>query len=325
MRAVLCKTLGPPESLVVEDIPSPEVKAGQVLVKVGACGVNFPDTLIIQGKYQTKPDLPFSPGGEIAGEVIEIADDVTTVKKGDRVIALCGHGGFAEEIAIDASRIVQIPKEMDFVTASGFLLTYGTSYHALKQRANIQPGETLLVLGAAGGVGLAAVELGKAMGARVIAAASTPEKLALAKEHGADELIDYTKEDLKERAKELTGGKGVDVVYDPVGADLFEPAVRATGWNGRVLVVGFAGGYIPKLPINLTLVKGLSVVGVFWGTFTRMQPEDSAQNNKELLEMFVSGKVKPHVSQTFPLEKTAEALNTLQNRKAQGKVVITTN
>ncbi len=325
MRAVLCKTLGPPESLVVEDIPSPEVKAGQVLVKVGACGVNFPDTLIIQGKYQTKPDLPFSPGGEIAGEVIEIADDVTTVKKGDRVIALCGHGGFAEEIAIDASRIVHIPKEMDFVTASGFLLTYGTSYHALKQRANIQPGETLLVLGAAGGVGLAAVELGKAMGARVIAAASTPEKLALAKEHGADELIDYTKEDLKERAKELTGGKGVDVVYDPVGADLFEPAVRATGWNGRVLVVGFAGGYIPKLPINLTLVKGLSVVGVFWGTFTRMQPEDSAQNNKELLEMFVSGKVKPHVSQTFPLEKTAEALNTLQNRKAQGKVVITTN
>ncbi|GAB1266530.1 NADPH:quinone oxidoreductase family protein [Aurantivibrio infirmus] len=325
MRAVLCKTLGPPESLVVEDIPSPEVKAGQVLVKVGACGVNFPDTLIIQGKYQTKPDLPFSPGGEIAGEVIEIADDVTTVKKGDRVIALCGHGGFAEEIAIDASRIVHIPKEMDFVTASGFLLTYGTSYHALKQRANIQPGETLLVLGAAGGVGLAAVELGKAMGARVIAAASTPEKLALAKEHGADELIDYTNEDLKERAKELTGGKGVDVVYDPVGADLFEPAVRATGWNGRVLVVGFAGGYIPKLPINLTLVKGLSVVGVFWGTFTRMQPEDSAQNNKELLEMFVSGKVKPHVSQTFPLEKTAEALNTLQNRKAQGKVVITTN
>lgn len=325
MKAVLCKTLGPPESLVVEEVPSPEVKPGQVLVKVGACGVNFPDTLIIQGKYQTKPDLPFSPGGEIAGEVVEVASDVTSVKKGDRVIALCGHGGFAEEIAIDASRIVHIPKEMDFVTASGFLLTYGTSYHALKQRANIQPGETLLVLGAAGGVGLAAVELGKAMGARVIAAASTPEKLALAKEHGADELIDYSKEDLKERAKELTGGKGVDVVYDPVGADLFEPAVRATGWNGRVLVVGFAGGYIPKLPINLTLVKGCSVVGVFWGTFTRKQPKDSEQNNKELLEMYLNGKVKPHVSQTFPLEKTADALNTLQNRKAQGKVVITTS
>jgi len=323
MKAVLCKTLGPPESLVVEEVPSPEVKAGQVLVKVGACGVNFPDTLIIQGKYQTKPDLPFSPGGEIAGEVVEVASDVTSVKKGDRVIALCGHGGFAEEIAIDASRIVHIPKEMDFVTASGFLLTYGTSYHALKQRANIQPGETLLVLGAAGGVGLAAVELGKAMGARVIAAASTPEKLALAKEHGADELINYSTENLKERAKELTGGKGVDVVYDPVGADLFEPAVRATGWNGRVLVVGFAGGYIPKLPTNLTLVKGCSVVGVFWGTFTRKQPKDSEQNNKELLEMYLNGKVKPHVSQTFPLEKTADALYTLQNRKAQGKVVIT--
>ncbi|MEX1034208.1 MAG: NADPH:quinone oxidoreductase family protein [Cellvibrionaceae bacterium] len=324
MRAVLCKELGPPESLVVEEVPTPEIKAGQVLVKVGACGVNFPDTLIIQGKYQHKPELPFSPGGEIAGEVIDAASDVAAVKKGDRVIALCGHGGFAEEIAIDADRLVHIPAEMDYVTASAFLLTYGTSYYGLKQRANIQPGETLLVLGAAGGVGLAAVELGKAMGAKVIAAASTDEKLALAKEHGADELINYSKEDLKDRAKELTGGKGVDVVYDPVGADLFEPAVRATGWNGRILVIGFAGGYIPKLPVNLTLLKGSSVVGVFWGEFTRRQPEDSAQNNKELLEMFVQGKVKPHISQTFPLEKAADALYTLQNRQAKGKLVVTT-
>lgn len=324
MRAVLCKELGPPESLVVEEIPTPEVKPGQVLVQVGACGVNFPDTLIIQGKYQHKPDLPFSPGGEIAGEVIDLADDVTSVKKGDRVIALCGHGGFAEQIAIDASRLVPIPAEMDYVTASAFLLTYGTSYHALKQRANIQPGETLLVLGAAGGVGLAAVQLGKAMGAKVIAAASTSEKLELARSNGADELVNYAEEDFRERLKEITGGKGVDVVYDPVGGDLFEPAVRSTGWNGRILVVGFAGGYIPKLPVNLTLLKGSSVVGVFWGEFTRRQPADSAQNNKELMEMFLQGKVKPHVSQTFPLERAAEALNVLQNRQAKGKLVITT-
>lgn len=324
MRAVLCKELGPPESLVVEEVPTPEVKPGQVLVQVGACGVNFPDTLIIQGKYQHKPDLPFSPGGEIAGEVIDLADDVTSVKKGDRVIALCGHGGFAEQIAIDASRLVPIPAEMDYVTASAFLLTYGTSYHALKQRANIQPGETLLVLGAAGGVGLAAVQLGKAMGAKVIAAASTSEKLELARSNGADELVNYAEEDFRERLKEITGGKGVDVVYDPVGGDLFEPAVRSTGWNGRILVVGFAGGYIPKLPVNLTLLKGSSVVGVFWGEFTRRQPADSAQNNKELMEMFLQGKVKPHVSQTFPLERAAEALNVLQNRQAKGKLVITT-
>lgn len=324
MRAVLCKELGPPESLVVEEVATPEVKPGQVLVQVGACGVNFPDTLIIQGKYQHKPDLPFSPGGEIAGEVIDLADDVTSVKKGDRVIALCGHGGFAEQIAIDASRLVPIPNEMDYVTASAFLLTYGTSYHALKQRANIQPGETLLVLGAAGGVGLAAVQLGKAMGAKVIAAASTAEKLELTRQNGADELINYVEEDFRGRLKEITGGKGVDVVYDPVGGDLFEPAVRSTGWNGRILVVGFAGGYIPKLPVNLTLLKGSSVVGVFWGEFTRRQPTDSAQNNKELMEMFLQGKVKPHVSQTFPLERAADALNVLQNRQAKGKLVITT-
>lgn len=324
MRAVLCKELGPPESLVVEEVPTPTLKPGQVLVQVGACGVNFPDTLIIQGKYQHKPELPFSPGGEIAGEVIEMADDVTSVKKGDRVIALCGHGGFAEQIAIDASRLVPIPDEMDYITASAFLLTYGTSYHALKQRANIQPGETLLVLGAAGGVGLAAVQLGKAMGAKVIAAASTADKLELAKSNGADELINYTEEDFRGRLKEITDGKGVDVVYDPVGGDLFEPAVRSTGWNGRILVVGFAGGYIPKLPVNLTLLKGSSVVGVFWGEFTRRQPADSAQNNKELMEMFLQGKVKPHVSQTFPLERAADALNVLQNRQAKGKLVITT-
>lgn len=322
MRAVLCKELGPPESLVVEEVPSPEVGPKQVLIKVGACGVNFPDTLIIQGKYQIKPDLPFSPGGEVAGEIVKAGDEVANLKVGDRVIAMCGYGGFAEEMAIDADRVFAIPDEMDLVTASGFVLTYGTSYHALKQRASIQPGETLLVLGAAGGVGLAAVELGKAMGAKVIACASTTDKLALAKEHGADELINYTEVDLKDKVKELTGGKGVDVVYDPVGGDLAEPAVRATGWNGRYLVIGFAGGYIPKIPANLVLLKGSAIVGVFWGTFTRMQPADSQQNNKELLQMFVEGKVKPHVSAQFPLEQAADALNMLQNRKAKGKVVV---
>ncbi len=322
MRAVLCKELGPPESLVVEEVPSPEVGPKQVLIKVGGCGVNFPDTLIIQGKYQIKPELPFSPGGEVAGEIIKVGSEVSNVKVGDRVIAMCGYGGFAEEMAIDADRVFTIPDAMDLVTASGFVLTYGTSYHALKQRANLQPGETLLVLGAAGGVGLAAVELGKAMGAKVIACASTDEKLALAKEHGADELINYTEVDLKDKVKELTGGQGVDVVYDPVGGDLAEPAVRATGWNGRYLVIGFAGGYIPKLPANLVLLKGSAIVGVFWGTFTRKQPEDSQQNNRELLQMYLDGKVKPHVSATFPLEKAAEALNMLQNRQAKGKVVV---
>ena len=322
MRAVLCKELGPPESLVVENVPSPDMGPKQVLIKVGGCGVNFPDTLIIQGKYQHKPDLPFSPGGEVAGEIIKVGADVADVKVGDRVIAMCGWGGFAEEVAIDADRVFAIPDAMDFVTASAFVLTYGTSYHALKQRAQLQPGETLLVLGAAGGVGLAAVELGKAMGAKVIAAASTAEKLALAKEHGADELINYTEVDLKETLKTMTGGKGVDVVYDPVGGDLLEQAVRATAWYGRVLVIGFASGSIPKLPVNLTLLKGCSVVGVFWGTFTRKQPEDSQQNNRELLQMYLDGKLKPHVSAQFPLEKAADALYMLQNRQAKGKVVV---
>ncbi len=322
MRAVLCKQLGLPESLAIEEIPSPQLKPGQLLIRVGACGVNFPDTLIIQGKYQFKPELPFSPGGEIAGEVIAIAPEVTRFKVGDRVIGLCGWGGYAEEVAIDASAVVAIPDEMNFTTAAAFLLAYGTSYHALKQRASLQAGETLLVLGAAGGVGLAAVELGKVMGARVIAAASTDEKLALTKIHGADDVINYSNDDLKSRVKELTAGKGVDVVYDPVGADMFEPAVRATGWKGRILVVGFAGGYIPKLPVNLTLLKGSSVVGVFWGEFARREPQVSAQNNQELLAMFLKGQVKPHVSQSFELAKASAALDVLMSRQAKGKLVV---
>jgi NADPH2:quinone reductase len=322
MKAVLCKQPGPPEALVVEELPSPVPGPGQVLVKVAACGVNFPDALIVAGKYQAQPPLPFSPGGEVAGRVTAVGEGVSEVKTGERVIALCGWGGFAEEVVVAAARIVKIPEHMDARTASAFLLTYGTSYHALKQRAQLQPGETLLVLGAAGGVGLAAVELGKAMGARVIAAASTAQKLALAKAHGADELIDYSTEDLKERTKELTGGRGVDVVFDPVGADLFEPAVRATAWGGRILVVGFAGGHIPKLPANLTLLKGSAVVGVFWGDFTRRQPAESARNNEELFELFLAGKLKPHISQVFSLERAGEALRVLLNRAALGKLVV---
>jgi NADPH2:quinone reductase len=273
MKAVLCKVYGLPGSLVVEDVPSPKAKAGEVVVSVKACGVNFPDTLIIQGKYQFKPELPFSPGGEVAGVVKEVGEGVTRVKVGDRVIAFNTWGGFAEEMVVEADRTIPMPSAMDFVPASAFVLTYGTSYHALKDRADIKAGETLLVLGASGGVGLAAVQIGKAMGARVIAAASSEEKLKICRDNGADETINYGTEDLRGRIKALTGGKGVDVVYDPVGGPYSEPALRDMAWNGRFLVVGFAAGEIPKVALNLTLLKGCSIVGVFWGSFTRNEPE----------------------------------------------------
>jgi NADPH2:quinone reductase len=324
MKAAVCKAFGPPETLVLDTTSDPEPGPHQVLVDVAACGVNFPDALMVAGKDQSDLLPPFIPGGECAGTVLAVGAEVRDIAVGARVIALCGHGGFAERVAADAARIVPIPDAMDLVTASAFLLTYGTAWHALKQRARLQGGETLLVLGAAGGVGLAAVELGKALGARVIAAASSAEKLALATAHGADATIDYMTEDLKERAKALTAGTGVDVVFDPVGGQLLEPAVRATGWNGRVLVIGFAGGSIPKLPVNLLLLKGSSVVGVFWGEFTRREPRACAENNRELLEMFLAGKLRPHVCATFPLEQTAEALQILTGRKALGKVVVTT-
>ncbi|HUG73131.1 MAG TPA: NADPH:quinone oxidoreductase family protein [Steroidobacteraceae bacterium] len=322
MKAAVCKAFGPPETLVLDTTADPEPGPRQVLVDVAACGVNFPDALMVAGKYQSDLLPPFIPGGECAGTVLAVGAEVRDIAVGARVIALCGHGGFAERVVADAGRIVPIPDGMDFVPASAFLVTYGTAWHALKQRARLRDGETLLVLGAAGGVGLAAVELGKALGARVIAAASSAEKLALAMAHGADATINYATEDLKERARTLTAGKGVDVVFDPVGAELFEPAVRATGWNGRVLVIGFAGGSIPKLPVNLPLLKGSAVVGVFWGEFTRREPRASAQNNRELLAMFLAGQLRPHVSATFPLQRAAEALRVLTSRKALGKVVV---
>jgi NADPH2:quinone reductase len=323
MKAVLCKELGPPEKLVVEEVPSPKPGKGQVVVSVKAAGVNFPDTLIIQGKYQFKPEPPFSPGGEVAGVVKELGEGVSGVKPGDRVIASSTYGGFAEEMASDADRLVAIPDAMDYVPASAFILTYGTSYHALKDRAQLKAGETLLVLGASGGVGLAAVQLGKAMGARVIAAASSDAKLAVCKDNGADALINYGSEDLRARVKAITAGRGVDVVYDPVGGPYSEPALRDMAWNGRFLVVGFAAGDIPKVPLNLPLLKGCSIVGVFWGAFTRTEAERNRRNNEELMQLYLAGKVKPHIHATYPLERAAEALNEVLYKRVSGKVVLT--
>jgi len=323
MKAVLCKAFGPAENLVVEDLDSPQIKKGEVLLDVHAAGVNFPDTLIIEGKYQFKPPFPFSPGGEAAGVVAAVGEKISHLKVGDRVMALTGWGSFAEQVAVSGQNVLPIPAEMDFTTAAAFSMTYGTSMHALKQRANLQPGETLLVLGASGGVGLAAVEIGKAMGARVIAAASTNEKLEIARKAGADELINYSEASLRERLKELTDGQGVDVIYDPVGGKLFEEAFRSIAWNGRMLVVGFAaGGEIPALPANLPLLKGAALIGVFWGAFAQRQPQDNAANFKQLFAWYAEGKLRPLVSQTFALEQAAEAIDTLGQRKAVGKLVV---
>ncbi|MDN3519669.1 NADPH:quinone oxidoreductase family protein [Aquisalimonas lutea] len=324
MRAVLCKEHGPPESLVVDEAPSAAVGENEVRIGIHACGVNFPDTLIIQGKYQIQPDLPFSPGSEVAGEVLEVGSGVQHLNVGDPVMSLTGWGGFAEEVVIGADRVLPMPASMDYVTAAGFPMVYGTSYHALKQRASLAAGETLLVLGASGGVGLAAVELGKAMGARVIAAASSADKLEVAREHGADELVNYAEGSLKDQVKALTDGKGADVIYDPVGGEACEQALRCINWNGRLLIIGFASGTIPKIPANLPLLKGSSVVGVFWGDFVRRQPQDNARNFQELFALHGEGRLKPHVWKTYPLERAGEALNALLSRQATGKIVLTT-
>jgi NADPH2:quinone reductase len=325
MKAVVCKAYGPPESLVLEDVPDVEPAPGQVVVDVKACGVNFPDALIIQGKYQFQPPMPFSPGGEVAGIVSQVGPGVVGVAEGDRVIAVSGFGGFAEQAVADAARLIPMPDGMDFITASAFVFTYGTSHYALRDRAQLRAGETLLVLGAAGGVGLAAVELGKALGARVIAAASSDEKLAVCKEHGADDGINYATEDLKERIKQLTNGNGADVVYDPVGGPYAEPALRSTAWGGRFLVIGFAAGDIPKIPLNLALLKGCSIVGVFWGSFTMREPKRNQELMQELLSFYGAGKIKPHIYATYPLERAADAINALVNREVKGKVVVLPN
>ena len=308
MKAVLCKAFGPADTLVVEDISSPEIKKNEVLLDVHAAGINFPDTLIIEGKYQFKPPFPFSPGGEAAGVISAVGEKVSHLKVGDRVMALTGWGSCAEQVAVPAYNVLPMPEEMDFTTAAAFSMTYGTAIHALKQRGALQEGETVLVLGASGGVGLAAVEIAKAMGARVIAAASSADKLEVARQAGADELINYQTEDIRERLKTLTKGQGVDVIIDPVGGDLFETVFRSIAWNGRMLVIGFASGTIPTLPANLPLLKGAAVLGVFWGAFAQRQPQDNADNFQQLFTWYAQGKLKPLVSQTFALQEDRKSV-----------------
>ena len=322
MKAVLCKSWGPPESLVVEDVPSPVAGPGEVLVEVHAAGVNYPDALIIQKKYQVQPELPFSPGAEVAGIVRAVGEGVKPWKPGDRVIASTAVGGYAQEVVVKAARVLPLPDGMDFPTASAYVLAYGTSLYALKDRARLAAGETLLVLGAAGGVGIAAVEIGKALGARVIAAASSAEKLALCREHGADDTIDYATEDLRERIRVLTDGKGPDVIYDPVGGPYTEQAFRSIAWEGRHLVIGFAAGEIPKLPLNLPMLKTASVVGAFWGAFVQRDPKRTREHMQELFALYLSKKVRPPITKTYPLAQAAQALRDVLERRVMGKVVI---
>lgn len=322
MKAVLCKAWGLPDSLVIEEMPDVIPGRGQVAIDVKAAGVNFPDVLIIQNKYQFKPDLPFTPGSELSGVVRAIGEGVSNAKVGDKVIAFIGHGAFAQQVLAPANAILPVPPGMDFDTAAAITLTYGTSHHAVVDRAQLKAGETMLVLGAAGGVGLAAIEIGKALGARVIAAASTEEKLDICRQHGADACINYSKEDLREAIKAATDGKGPDVIYDPVGGIYAEPAFRSIAWRGRYLVIGFANGEIPKLPLNLTLLKGASLVGVFWGEFAKREPKANLMAMRELMGWLAEGKIKPHISGRYALKDTANALNDLAARKVTGKIVI---
>ena len=322
MKAILCRTYGLPDTLTLEDVPSPVPGPGEVLVQVKACSLNYPDTLTIRNMYQFKPALPFSPGSESSGIVKVVGEGVMHLKPGDHVFTFGSHGGLAEERISDARVTIPIPNGMDFVTGASTLYAYGTSYHALKDRAQLKPGETLLVLGAAGGVGLAAVELGKLMGATVIAAASTDEKLAVCQEKGATYLINYSTEDLRERIKDITQGKGVDVVYDPVGDKWAEPAIRSLAWRGRYLVVGFAGGEIPKIPLNLALLKGSSLVGVFWGAFTQKEAALSLKNMQEIATWVMQGKISPHISKRYSLAEAPQALTDMMERKVIGKAVV---
>jgi len=324
VKAVLCTAFGPPESLAIEDLPSPTPGPGEAVVTVHAASVNFPDVLIIQNKYQLKPPLPFSPGSELSGTVKSVGAGVTTVAPGDRVFAITGYGAFAEEVKLEAARLLPIPHGMDFATAAAFGLTYATSDHALFDRGALKSGETLLVLGAAGGVGIAAIEIGKAIGARVIACASSADKLAVCRAHGADDTIDYAAEDLRERIKALTANRGPDVVYDPVGGPYTEPALRSIAWRGRLLVVGFAAGEIPKIPLNLTLLKGCSIVGVFWGDFSRREPQHFSESIQRLGRWYAEGRLAPHIFATLPLERAGEALTLMANREVKGKIVLLT-
>jgi NADPH2:quinone reductase len=325
MKAIVCEAWGPPSSLQLRDVPSPIPGPKQVLVRTRAAAVNFPDALIIAGKYQAKPPFPFSPGGELSGEIIACGDEVKRLAIGDKVVGVTAFGAYAQEVLVDATNVISLPRDTsddDLELAGSFVLTYGTSLHALKDRAQAQANETLLVLGAGGGVGLAAVEIGKLLGMRVIAAASTAEKLAAARERGADETIDYSSGDLRERIKALTEGRGVEVVYDPVGGDFSEQALRSVAWRGRYLVVGFAAGDIPKIPINLLLLKGSSLVGVFWGDFVRREPALNAQNMTQLFSWLRDRKIHPLISRRYPLSQAGKALDALLGREAVGKLVV---
>ena len=322
MKALLCTEFGPPDLLQYRDLPSPTAGPGQVVVSVKAASVNFPDVLIIQNKYQFKASLPFSPGCELAGIVKEVGANVGGVSVGDRVMAFIVHGAFAEEVVLDAGRIFPVPDGMGFDEAAALLVTYGTIDHALRDRGALKAGETVLVLGAAGGIGIAAIEIAKAVGARVIACASSDAKLAVCREHGADAAINYASEDLRERIKALTEGHGIDAIVDPVGGPFTEPALRSLAWRGRLLVVGFAAGEIPKIPLNLVLLKGSAIVGVFWGDFLRREPAAFAASVAQLGKWHAEGKLKPHISATFPLERGADAITAMAERKAVGKIVV---
>lgn len=323
MKAIVCEQWGGPETLVLKDLPLPEPGPGQVRVRVAAAGVNFPDVLIIQKKYQMQPPLPFTPGAEIAGTVTAVGEGVQGFAPGMAVAGLCMLGGFAEECVLDAAQCMPVPAGVPMELAASLLLAYGTSWHALRDRAALQPGETLLVLGAAGGVGLAAVEIGKAIGARVIAAASSGDKLEVCSQHGADELIDYSHQDVRAEIKRLVGARGVDVVFDPVGGAHSEAAFRAIAWRGRHLVIGFASGDVPALPLNLPLLKGASLVGVFWGEFAKREPQRNAQGIAELVGWITQGKIRPLVSRTYSLDETPRALQDFAARRVVGKVVVT--
>jgi NADPH:quinone reductase len=323
MKALLCQQTGSIQDLQVLDVPAPTVSAGKVLIEVAAASVNFPDGLMVQGKYQLKPELPFIPGGEVAGTVKSVGEGVTHIKPGDRVVSVCGIGGFAEQTLVDAGTAFRLGPTIDFVTAAAMPLTYATTYHALLDRAKLAGGEHLLVLGAGGGVGTAAVELGKLMGAKVIAAASSPEKLEAARSRGADHLIDYSREDLRARLKEIVGAKGVDVVYDPVGGPYTELALRSVGWEGRYLVIGFAAGDIPRIPINLLLLKGCAMVGVFWGDFLRRDRKRADDELQQLIAWLEEGRIKPIVHGRFALNDARTALETVVERRAVGKVIVT--
>jgi NADPH:quinone reductase len=324
MRAVLCRAFGPPESLVVEELPDPVAGPGEVVVDVAVTALNFFDSLIIQNKYQVKPPLPFSPGAEFAGRVATVGEGVDTTWIGRRVAAFVGFGACRTKVVARADALVALPDRLSDEAAAGLMVTYGTTLHALKDRARLQPGESLAVLGASGGVGLAAVEIGALMGARVIACASSPDKLALARQHGAGTGVDYAAGDLREGLRAATAGNGVDVIYDPVGGALAEPALRSMAWKGRYLVVGFAAGEIPKIPLNLVLLKGCDVQGVFWGAFTEREPAAHAANVASLFAWAADGRIKAHASAVYPLEETGAAIRLIAERKAAGKVLVRT-